>query len=450
MAHKAPERSLAVKKTWKLMGAAALTSALLMTAVCAAEGLGSGWGDDDNLNNFSSLWEEQLGNSADLFENYDLGEEDMISAGDSFADSGDVIALDDHGISITVKDYYLVKEDEYGMVYVFVEGEYIPLVMINSFNTGWDVIPNGFDEMFIQLMQEDHPDTRQVGEAYTLTLAGREFLYIGYEYALQGYTTTDNRMFCQWNNKTYMFAGKEISALGDVLPDSYLEQIAASMAPLTGGDADYANHVDSTRSVSGPGPSIGLGTNTTGTDGAPTGKDDGPEEPKATVGGPVGSGGPVGREPDDGTSGSVTFDESLADYQGVWVEFADGFKLYLPTDWNTYNLTQQQRDAGMFYMAGDTSGAALPPGVGVSYGEKGDLTLEEIAQMFREDGCDVDGIISVNGIPCVSYVSEQENCCGLVFFHPEGLDYFFMVQAFNYSESVDTLAAVICSLTLTA
>ena len=44
----------------------------------------------------------------------------------------------------------------------------------------------------------------------------------------------------------------------------------------------------------------------------------------------------------------------------------------------------------------------------------------------------------------------RENCCGLVFFHPEGLDYFFMVQAFNYSESVDTLAAVICSLTLTA
>ena len=131
------------------------------------------------------------------------------------------------------------------------------------------------------------------------------------------------------------------------------------------------------------------------------------------------------------------------------MEFTDGFKLYLPTSWNTYKLTQEQYNSGMFYMAGDTSGSPNPAGIGVSYGEKGDLTLEEIVEMFRQDGCDVDGIIDVNGILCVSYASEEEDCCGVVFFHPEGLDYFFMVQAFEYSSNVDMLAAVLCSLTPT-
>ena len=83
------------------------------------------------------------------------------------------------------------------------------------------------------------------------------------------------------------------------------------------------------------------------------------------------------------------------------------------------------------------------------YMEKGDMTLESIRQMFMEDGCQVDELFIVNGITCVSYLSEEEDCCGLVFFHPEGLDYLFMLEAFNYSGNVDTLATVLCSLTPT-
>ena len=74
---------------------------------------------------------------------------------------------------------------------------------------------------------------------------------------------------------------------------------------------------------------------------------------------------------------------------------------------------------------------------------------EEDRQMFMEDGCQVDELFIVNGITCVSYLSEEEDCCGLVFFHPEGLDYLFMLEAFNYSGNVDTLATVLCSLTPT-
>ena len=47
-----------------------------------------------------------------------------------------------------------------------------------------------------------------------------------------------------------MFGTKEIESLGYYTGDM-LEQVAGSMAYLAGGDSDYANHVDSERSVTG-------------------------------------------------------------------------------------------------------------------------------------------------------------------------------------------------------
>ena len=56
--------------------------------------------------------------------------------------------------------------------------------------------------------------------------------------------------FFSENDRTYMFGTKEIESLGYYTGDM-LEQVAGSMAYLAGGDSDYANHVDSERSVTG-------------------------------------------------------------------------------------------------------------------------------------------------------------------------------------------------------
>ena len=460
-----------MKNMWKKIGSALAASALLMTMPAWA-------GDGVDLQTVSSNEEEALslfgdldGDALSLFEGNTSDGTDALSAADSYAYDGDVIALDDLGISVTAKNYDIALQDEGQFVYIYMDGEYIPYVMIKRYDTGWDEVPEAFVESFTEYMSESYPDLWVAEDISPLTLNGNTFLRIRYEYAISGFTASDTRLFTQWNNRTFMFASKEISSRGDVLPGGYLEQVAASMAPLAGGDSDYEKHVDSTRTVKGPGPSVGSigGFGNSVPTGTPdenpgqngsSGQDGNPEQTTTgttsgtdiSVGAPVGSSGTVGREQapsQGGIAGSITFAENDADYSGVWVEFTDGFKLYLPDTWNTYNLTQAQYDNGIFYMAGDTSNQSAAAGIGVSYMEKGDMTLESIQQMFREDGCEVDELFSVNGIVCVSYMSEEEDCCGLVFFHPEGLDYLFMLEAFNYSGNVDTLATVLCSLTPT-
>ena len=39
-------------------------------------------------------------------------------------------------------------------------------------------------------------------------------------------------------------------------------------------------------------------------------------------------------------------------YEGVWVQFEDGFEIYLPADWYAYECTEEMNAKGIFYMAG--------------------------------------------------------------------------------------------------
>lgn len=42
--------------------------------------------------------------------------------------------------------------------------------------------------------------------------------------------------------------------------------------------------------------------------------------------------------------------ESLFD--GTWVQFEDGFEIYLPSDWYEFECTEEMNAQGIFYMAG--------------------------------------------------------------------------------------------------
>jgi len=39
-------------------------------------------------------------------------------------------------------------------------------------------------------------------------------------------------------------------------------------------------------------------------------------------------------------------------YEGVWVQFEDGFEIYLPAEWYEYECTEEMNARGIFYMAG--------------------------------------------------------------------------------------------------
>ena len=80
--------------------------------------------------------------------------------------------------------------------------------------------------------------------------------------------------------------------------------------------------------------------------------------------------------------------------------FEDGFQLYLPSAWNTYELTEDQVNQGVLYLAGDASGADTAPAVSVVWAySDGAETINDLATAIRQGGYQVDDLVSINGIP---------------------------------------------------
>ena len=116
----------------------------------------------------------------------------------------------------------------------------------------------------------------------------------------------------------------------------------------------------------------------------------------------------------DGTQmGSITFSQDTVGYARTWVPFEDGFQLYLPSDWDVYNVT------------------------------------EEVAAAIGQGGYQVDDIVSINGIPCVSYRIEESDCSAIMFFHPTNRQYLFCVTGVGYAANVDTICSILTSVSLT-
>ena len=365
-----------------------------------------------------------------------LGQEsnNIMTPQGMLASGGDTIALDELGISVVVDDYASIREDD-GFVYIYtMYDESMPYVIVGYY----DMVADDFADAFTDYMREGYPDLRVTQEATPLTIAGKDFTKIGYEYTASGYTIQDTRLFTEMGGKTYMFGAKEVPALAYLVGDGFLEQVAGSAAMLAGGAIDYSGHVENGTSVEGSGPSVadlgGLGNE--------------PSSQVETEGGTVEDTGSVAGGAS--TSGTITFDESVAKYEGVWVEFEDGFKLYLPSDWNTYVISDEQRQAGVLYQAGATSGATQTPAqIAVNDGESGGLTsIEEIAQNLSMVGYTVEDLITINGIDCVAYSYDAQDLTGVMFFCPNNPNYMFAVVGYNYSQNVDTIACILCSLSL--
>lgn len=148
-----------------------------------------------------------------------------------------------------------------------------------------------------------------------------------------------------------------------------------------------------------------------------------------------------------------TFDESTAPYAGTWVNFADGFRLYLPSDWNVYEPSEEQKTGGCLYQAGDVNAGMDPdaPYIFVNYGEaaaNGITTLDDLVTGLENSGYGLDGIVSLNGIPCAAYHLSADDLSGMMFFGPEDHDYVFAVIGYNCTENMDLMTSVLMSLSL--
>lgn len=410
-----------MKKTWQAKGAAVLCAALLMSSNVYADGL-------------------------DIFGSSAKENDNLLIPTQTFAAEGDTIALDEAGISIVADGYTSIREDD-GFVYVYTRADgSIPYVIIGRY----DMISDDFAADFTDYMSGIYDDIRVTSEASPLVLNGQQWTKIQYEYTISGYTGVDTRLFREMNGSTYMFGSKEVPSIAFTLPESYLERLASTMAPLAGGESDYENHVDTETSVEGSGPSVAeMGGFSSPKAEQQDAENAGDAEESNMIGSDAGTSVSGMDQPAAETSGTITFTEDVADYEGTWVRFNDGFRLYLPSDWNTFVVTDEMRQDGILYQAGDGNQGDTDPWISVNFGSSDGLSsLKDISAALEYGGYTIDTIMTVNGIDCVSYQDPGSDLCGLMFFHPQGLPYVMCVVGFNYSENVDTIAAALCSLTL--
>lgn len=367
--------------------------------------------------------------------------------------SSEVIALDDLGISIAPGSYISIEQTD-GFVYVYTqESGTIPYVIVGCYN----ITAEDFTDQFTQYMAQEYSDLQVTSQESMITLNDREFSGIVYSYHVGGYVVQDTRLFFAENGNTYMFGAKEIPELSYYV-GSTLEETAGSFAHLTGGDSDYTKHVDGTRSVtsdaaaSDPIEDIeSTVSDVLGQGGV--GKDQ-------SSGGTVGNIGGVSSSVEDGQTdtentdsssmGSITFSQENVSFAGTWVPFEDGFKLYLPNDWDVYELSDEQTQQGVLFAAGDTSGVQNPPRISVVWVySDGAQSLEELAADLTQGGYQVDDLVSINGIPCISYRVEESDCSAIMFFHPTNKQYLFCVTGAGYAANTDMICHILTSLSLT-
>lgn len=387
----------------------------------------------------------------------ELGEEanQIAAAVAGVSYSSDVVALDDLGISVAPSDYVAIQQVD-GFVYIYTqETDCIPYVIVGYY----DMVAEDFASQFTQYMTESYEDLQVMSPEAAVTVGDREYTYIQYSYSVSGYTVRDSRLFLPENGRTYMFGAKEIPELS-LYVGSNLEEVAGSFAYLAGGDSDYAKHVDSTRSVVPDAQAtvdniedtVGdiveeQGSGDSNIAGGTVGDNSG------TTGGSAGgtTSGTEDSDVSDSSAGysSITFSQDKANYEGTWVPFEDGFQLYLPSAWNTYELTEDQVNQGVLYLAGDASGADTAPAVSVVWAySDGAETINDLATAIRQGGYQVDDLVSINGIPCVSYRLEDGDCSAIMFFHPTNKDYVFCVTATQYTANVDMICSILTSLSL--
>lgn len=364
--------------------------------------------------------------------------------------SPEAVALDDLGISIVPGSYISIEQTD-GFVYVYTqESGTIPYVIVGYYN----ITAEDFTNQFTQYMAQEYSDLQVTSQESMITLNDREFSGIVYSYNVGGYVVQDTRLFFAENGNTYMFGAKEIPELSYYV-GSTLEETAGSFAYLAGGDSDYTKHVDGTRSVTSDAAASDpiediestvsdvLGQGGAGND--------------QSFGGTVGNIGGVSSSMEDGQTdtgntdssqmGSITFSQENVSFAGTWVPFEDGFKLYLPNDWDVYELSDEQTKQGVLFAAGDTSGVQNPPGISVVWAySDGAQSLEELAADLTKGGYQVDDLVSINGIPCISYRVEESDYSAIMFFHPTNKQYLFCVTRAGYASNTDMICHILTSL----
>ena len=129
-------------------------------------------------------------------------------------------------------------------------------------------------------------------------------------------------------------------------------------------------------------------------------------------------------------------------FDGTWVQFEEGFELYLPSDWLVLESTEEDLEAGIafsvcspdeaYYMALAWSGL------------EAELTLEELQAALAEAGYPVEPV-EVNGIGLLVMADAENDTLSFIGMDGAEPGYYNFIFTPMSDENLQALASVIAS-----
>ena len=98
-------------------------------------------------------------------------------------------------------------------------------------------------------------------------------------------------------------------------------------------------------------------------------------------------------------------------YDGSWVQFEDGFEIYLPNDWYSFECTEEMNAQGIFYVAGteDMSYSCTLAWKALD----AEISIEDLQAQMVQTYPDAE-VVEVNGVALIAYVDSANNLLNCV------------------------------------
>ena len=129
-------------------------------------------------------------------------------------------------------------------------------------------------------------------------------------------------------------------------------------------------------------------------------------------------------------------------YDGSWVQFEDGFEIYLPNDWYSFECTEEMNAQGIFYVAGteDMSYSCTLAWKALD----AEISIEDLQAQMVQTYPDAE-VVEVNGVGLITYVDSANNLLNCVAM--DAAEPGFYLFAFSPADDADfqMLATAIAS-----
>ena len=104
-------------------------------------------------------------------------------------------------------------------------------------------------------------------------------------------------------------------------------------------------------------------------------------------------------------------------YEGTWISTGLGFDLYLPSDWDVLEVSDENAKQGIVYQAADS---AKGWNIAVSYNEGMQVTVDDIYKQLGDAGYKSLYKMDLNGIPAVGFDIDDQKVSGVAFADADG------------------------------